>query len=750
VKISLVRRCDDTKTRDYDAHSAIVAIRYGRWKKEVELVREAVQRLDKAAAEKNKKQLPALTWSGRFKRRAGNGLIEHSGLLCADIDNVNGQLASVREKLARLPQVFALFVSPSATGLKVLVRVPADAIKHLASFRAVRKLIHDATGLEIDASGKDIARLCFVSYDPDLYYNQHAIELEPLPEPPDRRRDVDLNVNLVERQRIAVDLLGPIDWQSETHGFLPCPGKHLHTTGDGERDCAIDFDKVPTVHCFHSHCHGILDGINRELRSRIGKVEYGKPESCARDNSSRAKNSACPPKAETEPKNEAAAQSSAAREETDEQSLQRLAALSPLEYDRVRIEEAQRLRCRPVILDKIVESRRVTFNSALQGHSLQLNDVELWPEPVNGVDVLNEISETIAAYVVMSKSSADLCAVWCAHAHRFRAFTCSPRLHITSPAAGCGKTTLRDVIALFTSRSMLTENLSVAVLFRIIEKIQPTLLADECDAWLRDNDELRGMLNAGHRRDGQALRCEGESYEVRAFNVFAPVVLCGIGALPGTLHDRSISVRLERAKPDEIRKRFDSYHVEKEKELCRKLARFCVDNTAKIEACDPKLPDGVFNRLADNWRPLFAIAEVAGGDWPQRVATALFELTNDADVTAQGIGTTLLADIKAIFENETVDRLHSETIASDLAAIEGGPWAEWGRSGKPISKNQIAKQLKRFGVEPRDVRIADTVLKGYLLEQFKEAFERYLPADPLFQNATTLQTDDFSYEKAQT
>ena len=142
------------------------------------------------------------------------------------------------------------------------------------------------------------------------------------------------------------------------------------------------------------------------------------------------------------------------------------------------------------------------------------------------------------------------------------------------------------------------------------------------DSWIKDNDELRGLLNAGHRRGGCALRCDGESNEVRAFNVYAPAVLCGIGALPGTLHDRSIVIRLERAKPGELRARFDSRHVESEAELCRKLARFIADNIVALESSDPKLPNGVFNRLADNWRPLFAIAEIAGGDWPERCAAA--------------------------------------------------------------------------------------------------------------------------------
>src|SRR5207247_4658957 len=122
---------------------------------------------------------------------------------------------------------------------------------------------------------------------------------------------------------------------------------------------------------------------------------------------------------------------------------------------------------------------------------------------------------------------------------------------------GCGKTTCRDVVGLFVPRPLLTENLSVAVLFRLVEAHAPTILADECDAWLRDNEELRGLLNAGHRRGAVAYRCEGDSNEVRGFSVFSPAVLSGIGALPGTLHDRSIVVHLERAKLGEARERFD-------------------------------------------------------------------------------------------------------------------------------------------------------------------------------------------------
>ena len=131
----------------------------------------------------------------------------------------------------------------------------------------------DLTGIQIDQSGKDVVRLCFMSFDPALYHNLHATEIEPSPEPEQSQRLSNGVVNLSERQRIATDLLRVIDWQSETSGYLVCPGKHLHTTDDGERDCRIDLDDIPTVHCFHNSCRGILAGINHELRSRIAKTE---------------------------------------------------------------------------------------------------------------------------------------------------------------------------------------------------------------------------------------------------------------------------------------------------------------------------------------------------------------------------------------------------------------------------------------------------------------------------------------------
>jgi putative DNA primase/helicase len=230
------------------------------------------------------------------------------------------------------------------------------------------------------------------------------------------------------------------------------------------------------------------------------------------------------------------------------------------------------------------------------------------------------------------------------------------------------------------------------------------------------------LLNAGHRRGAAVYRCEGDSHEVRAFRAYTPAVLCGIGALPGTLHDRSIVLRLDRAKPGELSVRFDPRRTESEKELCRQLARWCADNRGRIQEIDPALPNGVFNRLADNWRPLFAIAEVAGEDWPNRCAGAFAKLSSQNDADSESLRVNLLADIRQIFTSE---RMFSKDVIDALKEMAERPWPEVCR-GKPITERWLARNLAGFGIHSKTLRIVDERAKGYEVADFREAFERYL------------------------
>jgi putative DNA primase/helicase len=184
--------------------------------------------------------------------------------------------------------------------------------------------------------------------------------------------------------------------------------------------------------------------------------------------------------------------------------------------------------------------------------------------------------------------------------------------------------------------------------------------------------------------------------------------------------------------------RFDSRHTEREQILCRKLARFCADNGERLAGCEPALPPGAFNRLADNWRPLFAIAEIAGGEWPARAAVAFAKLTAQEDAESQGTGTILLADIRQILADTQAARIFSKELAKSLCAMTDRPWPEANR-GKPISENWLARRLHPFRISPKTLRIGDERAKGYEVADFTGVFERYLPA-PGLSNRDTVTT----------
>ena len=413
---------------------------------------------------------------------------------------------------------------------------------------------------------------------------------------------------------------------------------------------------------------------------------------------------------------------------SEDEAIRRLAEMSLLEYERVRKDEATKLGCRPSILDSLVNAKRLlnrppSETDNLQGTEVKLADVEPWPDPVNGAKILDEIAQRFAQHIVLPDGAAIVLPLWCAHTHLFKVFEHSPRAIVSVPMHQCGKTITRNLSACFCNRALKAENLATAVLYRLVEAQWPTILADEFGGWLGQNEELQKLLNSGHERGGVVLRCVGDNHEVRAFAAFAPIMLCGIGALPVELHDRAIVIRLKRAKRAEVQKRFDSRRLEYEHELNRKLAHWCADNRAAIEACEPRLPERSYGRDADNWRPLFAIAEIAGGDWPQKCADAYAKLTSNEDEVAESLRMMLLADIREIFKTE---RMFSKDLVAALAELKERPWPEVCR-GKLITERWLARNLAAFNIRPKLLRIGDSdPARGYEKTDFEDAFARYL------------------------
>jgi hypothetical protein len=364
---------------------------------------------------------------------------------------------------------------------------------------------------------------------------------------------------------------------------------------------------------------------------------------------------------------------------------------------------------------------------AAQGKMVVLNDPPRWEQPVSGAALLEELTASIRRYVVLPSAAADAIALWIVHTHALDAAQITPRLAILSPEKRCGKTTVLKLLFRLVRRPLPTTNVTAAALFRTIEKYQPTLLVDEADTFLKEREELRGVLNAGHDREGATvLRCVGDEAEPRVFATWAPVAVAAIGTIHDTLSDRSVVIRMQR------RTSCESLVALRRKEqlalapLARKCARWVADHAPELAGLDVKGPPELNDRATDNWEALFAIADVAGGEWPGRARRAALALQKGLEDEGPGSrAQSLLTDIRELFEKVEGDRITTKDLLRELNALEGRPWADYSR-GKGISAHQVSAMLRRFGIQARNLRVASGVVKGYLVVEFADAFARYL------------------------
>ena len=150
-----------------------------------------------------------------------------------------------------------------------------------------------------------------------------------------------------------------------------------------------------------------------------------------------------------------------------------------------------------------------------------------------------------------------------------------------------------------------------------------------------------------------------------------------------------------------------------------------------LRAMDPEVPLTITNRDADNWRPLLAVADATGGDWPLRARAIAETMTGRGKGEEQSLKTTLLEDIRSVFATKDVDKLPSADLVEALLGMRDRPWPELGKAAKPITQNKLAALLHHFGIHPDDVWTGNRPLKGYKLAQFEDAFRRYLSNSPL-------------------
>jgi hypothetical protein len=178
--------------------------------------------------------------------------------------------------------------------------------------------------------------------------------------------------------------------------------------------------------------------------------------------------------------------------------------------------------------------------------------------------------------------------------------------------------------------------------------------------------------------------------------------------------------------------------------LRRKAIRWTADNIEALRVARPKLPDSLNDRAADNWEPLLAIADRAGGHWPDLARAAAMGLSEAAEADTPSNRIQLLSDIQRIFSYLKIDRIASKTLVAELVADEDGPWVAYGKSARPVTPRLVARLLSDFGIHPQQIRVGEITLKGYLREAFADVWECYLPATP-FSSETTKQTRDIKH-----
>jgi len=371
------------------------------------------------------------------------------------------------------------------------------------------------------------------------------------------------------------------------------------------------------------------------------------------------------------------------------------------------------------------------------------------PQQIDGGAVLDRVCAYIRRFMSLSESQARVAALWIAHSYAFFAALATPYLAITSAEKQSGKTRLLEVFETLVLNPWFTGRATAAVLTRKIDAEHPTLLLDESDAAFAGDREyseaLRGILNTGHRKGGKSSCCAGSNanFAVHNFSTFCPKAIAGIGKLPDTVADRSIPIRLKRAAPGEILERFRLRDIEAEATSLRDhLEAWCESIADKLPNARPELPDALTDRQQDGAEPLLAIADAAGGQWAETARLALVELCAEAQALDDSIGKQLLSDIWDIFESRAVDRLTSAELVAALTEIETSPWSEWSH-GKPLTATRLARLLRRYDIAPRSIRTGDKTPKGYMREDFRDDFLRYLriSATGKPQSATTQQVN---------
>jgi hypothetical protein len=355
------------------------------------------------------------------------------------------------------------------------------------------------------------------------------------------------------------------------------------------------------------------------------------------------------------------------------------------------------------------------------------------PEPPEGAAILDRLYAVLIKYVILPNAEAiDAVVLWIAATHAQDAWTHAARLVIKAPEKRCGKSRLLDVVDGTCYRPFMTVNSSTAAICRsITDADPPTILLDEADTVFggkqaESNEELRGLLNAGHQRGRPMTRWDHTKKELERIPTFAMAALAGIGSMPDTIEDRAVVVKMRRRTAAEkvapFRSRRDGPALRK---LAADLTAWLRPNLTELENAEPAMP--LEDRAADTWEPLIAVADLAGGNWPERArrAAQVMNAAREGD-TEFSDRLRVLIDCRTVFGN--FEALPSTVLLDRLKALPESPWAEY-NGGTGLTSMKLSSLLREYEITSQNIRFPPPTgqVKGFQREAFTDAWERYCP-----------------------
>ena len=331
-----------------------------------------------------------------------------------------------------------------------------------------------------------------------------------------------------------------------------------------------------------------------------------------------------------------------------------------------------------------------------------------------GQQMLEEACRFTGRFSVMpSRAATWALALFAASNWIYQAFTETPRFHISALEYGAGKTRVMELVSLLCPNPQMMAKITGPALYHIIDERHPApLCLDEADVIFgagQRGEELRGILNAGYKYNGTITRVsKGEAAD---FSVYCPAMFAGKGKLPKSLDDRSVTIMMTRRRPGQ---QMDRFIPKMHDAMGRKIGLMLGAWATKIQGPagdilwdDP--PETLADRQVDILTPLYAIAQMAAGPWPERFAEIVTVLVLGGVATDEvSPGTALLAAIRDVWPEDT-DRLATHQLAELLAEHESGEFA-WPESQRAAELNA---RMRDMGIPPVPMRINGTVMRGY-------------------------------------